>query len=278
MGRRKKARVQGATVRAVLYTRVSTEEQAKAGHFGVDAQIAQCEAAALAHGYEIVQRTQDTGISGATIVRSRPGLQAAMNACAVGDADLILCSAQDRLARKASVFDDIRDHARKYRYSLMTVREGQDVAAEENEIQADTNSFVAGIERKMIAKRLYGGRKEKAKTGNGCSSGPLPYGYRYEMELKTLPDTGEVIPVKHLMVDDAAVPAIRLILALLSQHAPYAAIAAALNAAGYPTRSKGKIWYPSTVHAIAARRHLYTAGQRIWDGITAAAPWPVIAS
>jgi site-specific DNA recombinase len=276
MARKKKALHQGETVRAILYTRVSTDEQAKAGHFGVEVQSAQCDALAGQRGYTIIGRTQDIGISGAKGYRNRPGLLAAMEACAAGEADLILCYAQDRLARKSGVFDDIRDHARKYGYRLETVREGQDVASDENEIQSKVNSFVADVERTMIAKRLYGGRKEKAKLNDGTSSGPLPYGYRYDVELKALPN-GEVIPVKHLAIDETAAAVVRLILRMLAEGAAYATIAAALNAAGHPTRSGGKVWYPSTVHAIAGRRDLYTAGQRVWDGITAAEHWPIIA-
>ena len=60
-----------AVLRAVLYIRVSTDEQAKSG-YSIAEQIRELRRYAADHGYEIVEEIIDDGYSGASMVR--PGL------------------------------------------------------------------------------------------------------------------------------------------------------------------------------------------------------------
>lgn len=82
---------------AVIYRRVSTDEQAASG-LGLEAQYAACEAHAAARGWDPVAVFTDAGVSGATPLRSRPaGAQAVDLARALGA--ILLVAKMDRVGR-----------------------------------------------------------------------------------------------------------------------------------------------------------------------------------
>jgi|GEM_PF-4199433 len=56
------------TKKAIIYARVSTEEQKRKGN-GINAQISDCERRAKQHGVEIVSYSKDEAISGTTLSR-----------------------------------------------------------------------------------------------------------------------------------------------------------------------------------------------------------------
>lgn len=246
--------------RAVIYLRVSTEEQTNPGHFGIAAQDESCRAYADRKTYLLVAVHQDLGLSGAKSIEKRPGLRAALRDCEEGRADVVVCYAQDRLARKASVFDEIRERAIRHRYRLEVVREGQDLTADENEISGDVMAFVAGLERKLIARRLYGGRRQRSRR-DGRGSAPLPYGYRRGV------DNG-------VEINEPAAVVVRLLIGLRDAGMTYQATANRLNAAGYLTPRGGSRWTPGHVQGIERNATLYRTGQRTWGGIDAEQRWP----
>lgn len=261
MGRPRKPRpgaVRGK--RALLYLRVSSEEQGKPGHFGLPAQEDQCRRHCERVGYTILDVLIDLGISGTKPIEERPALAEALARCERGQADVIVVAAQDRLARKAAVFDAIRDRAVKAHYRLELAKDGQDVAHRENQIPAHIQSFVASFERILIAQRLLGGRQQRSRM-DGRGSGPLPYGY-----VRLNDGT--------LGVDEMVAPVIRLLLELRRQYT-YQATADLLNAAGYRT-AKGNRWKPAHVYKVDCHRYLYETGLREWDGVVAEARWPIM--
>lgn len=247
--------------RAVIYLRVSTQEQAKPGHYGLDAQASDSEHFAVKQGYTVIATVRDEGISGTKPVGERPGLAAAMTLCDQGKADVIIVAKQDRLARKSGVFDEILDRAMRGRYRLEDTKTGQDLTSRANKIPAHIQAFVASIEAILIADRLYGGRQERSKR-DGRGSGRLPWGY-------TCSADGTI------EIDQYAAPLIRQVLALRTQYS-FRKTATLLNAAGYRTQQGGP-WTSASVQRVEIHRELYTTGQRRWDGIIAAASWPVIA-
>ncbi len=272
MARPKKALRDIHGKRAIIYIRVSTEEQLKGGHHGVEAQLAACIEYLARKGYIEVCIQRDLGKSGAKGIASRPGIATALELCEGGLADVIVCYAQDRLARKSGVFEDIRERAVRGHFRLETARDGQDLTTEENELSADAMSFVASIERKMIAKRLYGGRKERGKI-DGRGSSTLPYGYRYHLEVVATSDGDQV--VKTIEVDPEAAEVVRIILELRQAHS-YQYVADSLNALGHRTPRSGREWTVGNVQGIERNAELYRTGIRRWDGIEGAERWPII--
>jgi len=82
----------------VTYRRVSTEEQALSG-LGLDAQEAAIEAAAAGRGWTVVAGFVDAGVSGSRPPAERPGLAAALDALAGGEAGALVVAKLDRLSR-----------------------------------------------------------------------------------------------------------------------------------------------------------------------------------
>lgn len=257
MPKRKKPIFGGS--RAVIYRRVSTQEQVKDGHYGLKLQSEACSAYCSMRGYGVIKETEDLGISGAKEINRRPGLQEALQLCEAGEADLIVVYAQDRLARKSGIFDEIRDRARKHGYRIET-KDGQDLIAEDYEIAGDAMAFVANVERKMIARRLYGGRKERSKI-DGLGSGPLPYGF-------------QLLPQGGIVIDEPAAYGVRKVLSLREKYT-LKETAQMLNKLRIAS-PLGGLWTFAKVQTIEKHRRLYETGQRTWDAIEALKPWPII--
>lgn len=248
-----------AGIRAVMYVRVSTAEQVKG--YGPDAQVAACQAYMQRMGYTLINSFQDLGISGTKAPGDeRPGLRDALAFCASGDADVLVCYAQDRLARKSAVFDIIRETAIKHRFRIETAREGYDLTTDESELPAGLTAFMAWYEGRMIAKRLRAGRVERSRI-DGLGSGFIPFGYVL---------TGD----KRIIVNDDAAKTIRRLFALRRKNT-YRQTTETLNQEGLRAPQGGE-WNVGQVQRIEKNAHLYRTGERVWDGITAKAQWPRI--
>src|SRR5580765_4679883 len=94
---RRPSPVAGAPLRVVLYTRVSTSEQAESGA-GLAAQEAALRADATRRGWEVVDHLTDAGASGKSLA-GRPALTQALHLVTSGAADVLAVSKLDRLSR-----------------------------------------------------------------------------------------------------------------------------------------------------------------------------------
>jgi hypothetical protein len=83
-------------LRAIGNLRVSTAEQASSG-LGLDAQRSAISAACQQRGWGLPGFEEDAGVS--SVARRRPGLETALAAVHTGEADAIVVSKLDRLAR-----------------------------------------------------------------------------------------------------------------------------------------------------------------------------------
>jgi len=82
--------------RAILYARVSTDEQAKAG-YSIPEQLRELRAYAVREGYRVVEEAVDDGHSGAD--PHRPGLRRVMELAEAGAVDVVLAKKRNRLFR-----------------------------------------------------------------------------------------------------------------------------------------------------------------------------------
>ena len=85
----------GSMPRAIIYLRVSTDEQAESG-LGLEAQLAACRAAAGRNGWEIASTFEDA-MSGGLPLAKRTVLLDALTALSKGD--ILLVAKRDRLSR-----------------------------------------------------------------------------------------------------------------------------------------------------------------------------------
>jgi site-specific DNA recombinase len=83
--------------RAVLYARVSTDEQARSG-YSLAQQIEALRDHAAREGFEVLEEVQDAGQSGASL--ERPGMDRVRDLVAAGGVSVVLAQDRDRFARE----------------------------------------------------------------------------------------------------------------------------------------------------------------------------------
>src|ERR671917_2043845 len=83
--------------RAVLYARVSTDEQARSG-YSLAQQIEALRAYAAREGYEILEEVSDPGQSGASLERS--GMDRVRDLVSAGGVSVVLAQDRDRFSRE----------------------------------------------------------------------------------------------------------------------------------------------------------------------------------
>src|SRR5215212_117222 len=83
--------------RAVLYARVSTDEQARSG-YSLAQQIEALREYAAREGYEVLEEVKDSGQSGASL--ARPGMDRVRDLVAAGGVSAVLAQDRDRLSRE----------------------------------------------------------------------------------------------------------------------------------------------------------------------------------
>jgi DNA invertase Pin-like site-specific DNA recombinase len=83
--------------RAVLYARVSTDEQARSG-YSLAQQLEALREHAAKEGYEVLEEVSDPGQSGASL--ERPGMDRVRNLVQAGDVSVVLAQDRDRFARE----------------------------------------------------------------------------------------------------------------------------------------------------------------------------------
>lgn len=235
-------------MRLVAYLRVSTIEQAEHG-YGLAAQRAAIKAAVRTSGHRIVRWLADEGLSGALPAEQRPHLSEALDLIAAGKADGLIVRDLDRLARAVTVQEAVL--AAIWQSAGAEVFTGTGPVPRDDPDDPMRTAFremaavFAGLERRLISKRLRDGRKAKAAAG-GHATGAVPFGWRSEKRSADNPH-GRLV----------AVPAEQKALARMMEMCALGAssrqIAAVLTAEGHPTKRGGR-WASATVTRIIARQ------------------------
>src|SRR5919107_204516 len=83
--------------RAVLYARVSTDEQARSG-YSLAQQMEALREYAAQEGYEVFEEVTDPGQSGASL--ARPGMDHVRDMVAAGGISVVLAQDRDRFSRE----------------------------------------------------------------------------------------------------------------------------------------------------------------------------------
>jgi site-specific DNA recombinase len=248
-----------ASNKAVLYLRVSGEEQAKHGN-GIDAQLDACTVYATQHGYEIVGVYRDEAVKGDSNVSERQGLQGALTSLAMNEASVLVTAAQDRLARDGSIWYAIRAAAIRGQWAIETVKEGN-LTKVGSEFMGDIYAAVAAQEKRTITARLVGGRRERSRR-DGRGSGFLPYGYK-------------LITQETIAIDEQEAEIVRAILLRRDGGDTFQTIADKLNLQGYVTAHGGQ-WSRGLVKIVDDKRELYTTGVKTWGDVSSQEKWPII--
>lgn len=176
--------------RVALYTRVSTEDQAKEG-FSLDAQLERLRYYAKAQGWHVAGEYVDEGHSGRTT--KRPAYGRMMDEVASWDTLLVL--KMDRIHRNSRNFMAMMDELRRRNKEFASVTESLDTSTAMGRFVMDIIQRIAQLESDQIGERTFVGMEQKAKQGGGSLGKPAPFGYRYGAEgtLTPVPEEAAVV-------------------------------------------------------------------------------------
>ena len=163
-------------VRAALYARVSSEQQAAAGT--IDSQIEAVAARMAADGLapEPELRFVDEGVSGATLIR--PALEKLRDAAAAGAIDRLYVLCPDRLSRTYAHQMVLIDELHRCGVEVVFVNHELGKTPEDN-LLLQVQSMIGEYERAKILERSRRGKLHAARAGKISILGRAPFGYRY---------------------------------------------------------------------------------------------------
>ncbi len=202
-------------LRAIIYTRVSTGQQAASG-LGLADQLEQAESTAKSRGWQVVHHAKDAGASAKSMKR-RPALAKALEMLDRGEADVLVSAKLDRLSRSCMDFGALMERARKKGWSIVCIDLGVDTSTPAGEMMANVVCAFAQYERQMIGERTKASHAVRRSQGQRAGQEPI------------LPTT-----VRKRIAKER------------QQGYSLQAIADGLTADGIPT-AKGGSWYASTV-------------------------------
>ncbi len=220
----------------IIYTRVSTDEQATSG-LGLAAQMAACESFAAKAGHTITACHTDAGVSGAAGIEDRPGLLAAVAGLRRGDA--LVIAKRCRLGRDQMAILVIERAVRRKGAVILSsdgIGNADDPASQfmKNVIDA-ASVYELGLIRSRTKAALA------AKRSAGELAGEVPFGWVAD-------DNGKLIEV----ADEQAI--LRIIGELRQAGVSLRKIAAILTDYGHRTKKGGTEWSHTSVKSILDRQ------------------------
>src|SRR5918994_1878443 len=232
--------------RAILYARVSTDEQARSG-YSLAQQIEALREYAAREGYEVVEEVQDAGQSGASL--ERPGMDRVRDLVAAGGISVVLAQDRDRFAREPAYHYLLRKEFEEYGCKIRALNDRGDDSPE-GELTDGILDQIARYERAKIAERTRRGKLRKAREGK-VIAGPSPdYGFLYNEERD------------NYVVDEDTMPVVRRIFEMIGAEGQSLwGVKKILEREGVPTPSGARYWSQAfltlCVHNDAYRPHPY---------------------
>jgi site-specific DNA recombinase len=160
---------------AILYARVSTDEQARSG-YSLAQQLEALRAHAEREGYEVLEEIADPGQSGASL--ERPGMDRVRDLVAEGGVSVVLAQDRDRFAREPAYLYLLREEFAECGTVLMALNQQGDESPE-GELTDGILDQIAKFERAKIAERTRRGKLKRAREGKVVPTHTPDYGFRY---------------------------------------------------------------------------------------------------
>jgi site-specific DNA recombinase len=237
-----------AATRCAIYTRVSTEEQAREG-YSLPAQEERLRAHAKSQGWAVYKLYMDDGYSAGS--RNRPALKRLLAEAALKRFDVVLAYKIDRLSRSLKDLIDIVAELNQFDVGFKSCTELIDTTRPEGRLMFHQFGSFAQYERELIGQRTRFGMMKRLRQG--LWNGIPPYGYR--------------IVERKLVIEPAEAARVRGIFDwYLGKNLGVVAISRELNRLGITPR-KAKRWKGNTIYKLI-QNPLY-AGFIRWGGETA---------
>jgi site-specific DNA recombinase len=224
-----------AKLRAALYTRVSTDEQARTG-YSLRQQLKALRDYCAEHGIQIVGEFADDGVSGTIL--ERPGLDALRDRVAEGGVDLVLAQDVDRVSREPWHYEYQRFWFEDHGTTLRTLDDSGDDSPM-GEFVSYIRRGVAKLEREAITRRMERGRRQRVWEGKIIASSSAPFGFEYNADRS------------NLTVEESAMGVVRRIFRMVGpEGTSLRAIKKALEADGVSAPLGGKHWTQSFIRKV----------------------------
>ena len=160
--------------RVAIYTRVSTEDQAREG-FSLDHQSDKLRSYCIARNWKIVNEYVDDGFSGKNM--KRPGYQTMMED--FSEWDVLLVLKMDRIHRNSKNFMVMMESLEKNKKEFVSLTESFDTSTAMGRFVMNIIQLIAQLESEQIGERVYTGMEQKAKSKKGLLGFNIPFGYDY---------------------------------------------------------------------------------------------------
>src|SRR5215203_5096623 len=160
--------------RAILYARVSTDEQARYG-YSLAQQLEALREYATREGYEVLEEVEDPGQSGASL--ERPGMDRVRDLVAGGGISLVLAQDRDRFAREPAYHYLLKREFAEHETKIRALNDGGDDSPE-GELTDGILDQLAKFERAKIIERTRRGKLQKARSGKVVGGHTANYGFK----------------------------------------------------------------------------------------------------
>jgi site-specific DNA recombinase len=161
--------------RAILYARVSTDEQARTG-YSLAQQLEALREYAAREGYQVLEEVQDAGQSGASL--ERPGLDHIRDLVSAGGVSVVLAQDRDRFAREPAYHYLLRREFEEHGTKIRALNDRGDETPE-GELTDGILDQLAKFERAKMVERTRRGKLKKAREGKVIASNRPDYGFGY---------------------------------------------------------------------------------------------------
>lgn len=225
--------------KAIIYCRVSTNEQADSG-LGLEAQQRRCQGYCEAQGWTVEGIYVDAGISASTL--NRPELEKAMAALTPGAVLVVL--KLDRLTRTVADLTPISNRIEDAGAEWASVQEKFDTSTATGRLMLRMMLELSQWEREVIGERTAAALQQKKTRRERLGSTPL--GFRTNA-------SGTI------EVDAEGQATVKRARELRAQGLTFRAIAKQLAAEGHQTARGGK-WEAATVALLVKQRYLEQIG------------------
>ena len=176
-------------MRVALYTRVSTEDQAREG-YSLEVQRTYLLQYAKNFGWDVFCSMSgrdiymDDGYSGGNM--DRPALQRLLFDARNKQFDLILVYKQDRLSRRLKDLLGLLEEIDSLGIGYKSATEPFDTTSSAGKMAIQMLGSCAEFERNRLVERVFPGMVVGVKRGHWQGARYAPYGYRYNKEIKKL--------------------------------------------------------------------------------------------
>ena len=220
--------------RAILYTRVSGEEQKKKG-YSLDDQLDALREWAATEGYEVIEEVEDGAWSGGFL--TRPGLDRVRELVAGGGVDAVAALYRDRFAR--GIYTQLLAAELAEHGTRLVALNSQGDDSPDGELADGIMDVISGWERKKIAERTKRGKLRKAREGRSVSPTPK-YGFRFNSAHDGL------------VVHEPEMAVVERIFCMAAEGNGVGSIQSRLYSQGVPTPRGGEVWDRRVLRRIIA--------------------------